>query len=94
MSKIYKEYDYVVDIKTAGAIIYFGYKGHGFNFAVNFRLIDTKKEKEISNITCQYLTPERQFSSLDRYYDNDAENIKYELQKSISECLVVLDKEI
>lgn len=94
LSKIYKDYEYVADIKTVGAITYFGYKGHGFNFAINFRLIDTNKEKEVSNITCQYLTPEHQFRSLDYYYDEDAQNLKDELQKSISECLIVLNNEI
>lgn len=92
LSDVYKDYPYVVDIGTAGVLLYIRFDDHGFNFATNFRLIDTKNKKELSNITCDYHTP--QYYSKHYYFSNNAENLKSELTEAIGECIKILKSEI
>jgi hypothetical protein len=94
LAEAYKDYPYVVDIGTAGVLMYIRLDDHGFNFAANFRLIDTKQKKEISNITCEYKTPKGQYHSKEYYFNNEANNLKEEFRKSIKECLEILKSEV
>ncbi len=67
---------YLADIGSAGEALYTKLDDHGFNFATNFRLINTKNKKELSNITCEYKTTHEHYHSKEHYFGNDAKNLK------------------
>ena len=94
LSETYKDYQYIVEIDNAGYILYIRLDDHAFSFNANFRLIDTKNSKEISNVACNYITDKNNYRDKDYYFRSDARNLKAELSKAVSQCIKVFNAQI
>ena len=94
LSKIYKNYNFLIDVSDAGSLTYVKFDDHRFDFQVTFKIIDTKKIEIVAQSTCSYSTNRNNYRSRFFYLDNEAENLKKEISEAVKQCLEVFKAEI